>query len=66
MQTKDVVNAILNRIEFLMYVDSKGCMSILKNELFINSTQLYELENRRIELMQTIKNIEKERILSQN
>jgi hypothetical protein len=56
MQTKDVVNAILSRIEFLMYVDAKGCMSILENELFINSTQLYELENRRIELIKTIEN----------
>lgn len=56
MTNKNVIKAILERLKFLSYAEPQNALNMLKSDLFIESTQSYDLDNDRIELIKKLEN----------
>ena len=55
LTNKNVIEAILDRLQYLSFVDTESVLNMLTDELFIESTQLYDLNENRIALIEKIK-----------
>ena len=55
LTNKNVREAILDRLQYFLVVDAESVLNMLTDELFIESTQLYDLNENRIALIEKIK-----------
>ena len=56
MTNKNVIKAILDRLKFFLDIEPQNALKMLKSDLLKESTQLYDLENDRIELIRNLDN----------